>query len=61
MSFDKFNFKIVYFKYEKGFKIKEISLIEDSFKKCTNCNKGCPKINARFEFAAILSSSYWQA
>ena len=46
---DKFNFRIFYFNYERGFKIKEIFLIEDSFKKCTNCNKG------RFEFAAIFA------
>ena len=43
---------------KEDLKIKEISLIEDSFKKC---NKGCPKINARFEFAAIFASSRWQA
>ena len=29
---DKFNFRIFYFNYERGFKIKEIFLIEDSFK-----------------------------
>ena len=53
MSFDKFNFRIVYF---------NIILIKDNFKKCTNRSSiSFKEFYVEIEFAAIFASSCWQA
>ena len=35
-------------------------LFDEEAKRGASANKGCPKINARFEFAAICAVKCWQ-